>query len=62
MSGQEVLTFLLVGLAAGSLGWGFFQKHLRLPLAAWLLRRGQVKWAMRLRFKAADSRGKSCHD
>jgi len=46
---QELISFLLVGGAFLDLGFRFFKGYLALPLAQWLLQRGQIKWAMYFR-------------
>lgn len=53
---QEAVALSIVGLAA--LGFLLRAVHvaLAIPLSNWLLRRGKVKWAMRLRFGRAAGR------
>ena len=52
MDWQEIPAFLIVGAAALWLTRGWYGG----PLSRWLLRRGKVKWAMRVR------RGCGCSD
>jgi hypothetical protein len=47
--GQELIAYGIVALALGWLGWHFFRAALAIPLARWLLNRGQVKLAMRVK-------------
>ncbi len=53
----DLLAYLAVAWAAVYLLRHFFRKYLAPSLAAFLLRRGQVAWAMRLRPAPA---GKAC--
>lgn len=49
MDWQEVIVLAIVVMAAMFLFWRFFGFSLCLTLSNVLLRRGKVKWAMRLR-------------
>ena len=56
---QEHVAFLAVALAAIGLGFGGFRRYAAGPLAAWLLQRGRVSWAMRLKTMQREA-GSSC--
>ena len=64
---QEVLALAVVSLVG--LGWGirFGRKQLAPLVATWLLARGHVKWAMKLKAWTLRKRSpvaprKDCHD
>ncbi|MCM2321993.1 MAG: hypothetical protein NDJ90_01895 [Oligoflexia bacterium] len=62
---QETLAFAIVALAVGVLLLGFLRKTVAEPFSRWLLKRGQVKWAMRIypKFhKKKPPSGSSCCD
>ncbi|HAR43778.1 MAG TPA: hypothetical protein DCS07_14275 [Bdellovibrionales bacterium] len=59
---QEILAFSIVGIAALWMGQAFFRKSLAKPLADWALKKGRVKWAMRLnRWNRKKSGCDDCH-
>ncbi|MBC7690563.1 MAG: hypothetical protein H7222_02245 [Methylotenera sp.] len=57
LSLQEVIAFGIVALAVLSLAIRFYRSYLAGPVSGWLLGRGKVKWAMRVK---AQSAGGSC--
>lgn len=54
---QEFVALAIVAFAFASVAWGVFRARLAQPLSRWLLSRGQVKWAMRLRGVGAKDSG-----
>ena len=46
---QEFAALSIVACVAAGLGWRLFRRHGAGPLSEWLLKRGRVKWAMRVR-------------
>jgi hypothetical protein len=54
---QEKLALLLVAIAFLSLAWSFFRRTIAPAFSKTLLKRGQVKWAMRLHKRSVPSSG-----
>lgn len=48
-SKQEFIVFIIVAYVVLRLSARIFVSYLSAPLASWFLKRGKVKWAMRLR-------------
>lgn len=46
---QEQMALVIVALVGARLAFRIFRQYLALPLSKWLLKRGKVKWAMRVR-------------
>jgi len=46
---QEAVAFIIVAVTALWMGQTLFRNNLAAPLSEWALKRGRVKWAMRLR-------------
>gem|GEM_PF-5494739 len=46
---QEHMALAIVALVGARLAFRIFWHYLALPLSKWLLKRGKVKWAMRIR-------------
>jgi hypothetical protein len=60
---QEVIALGIVALAALSVLWTFYRKTLAGPLSRWLLRRGQVGLAMKVRAQVREEQGcDNCSD
>jgi hypothetical protein len=65
---QETITFIIVGITALVVLVGFYRSMLAQPLSAFLLKRGNIKWAMKVRSQSKGTgcdncgpSGKSCH-
>lgn len=61
---QEKVVFAVVFVAFATLAWRFFRGVVAGPLSEWLLKRGKVKWAMKMRAIHQPSRSRqdqSCH-
>jgi hypothetical protein len=60
---QEIIAFGIVILTFLMVGMSFFKKYLAIPLSLKLLKRGHVKWAMRVRWFGVELRKsrRKCH-
>jgi hypothetical protein len=54
---QEIIAFGIVGLTVGVLGVHVYRVYLATPLSKWMLKRGKVKAAMRVRKQALAKPG-----
>jgi hypothetical protein len=57
MLNQETITFIIVGITALVVLVGFYRSMLAQPFSQFLLRRGKIKLAMKIR---SQSKGAGC--
>lgn len=57
---QQSIALAIVGIAAFAVLMSFFRKYVARPLAQALLKRGQVKWAMKFKSQVREPGCDSC--